>query len=687
MPGSPAQHRGVAMPSDEDLVREQAYLDRAQECLELMRARAQGRAASGAREAQMEGTRDAAILLDTLERRHAMLADAPGALAFGRLDEERGERFYVGRRHIEDDAGDPVVVDWRADVSIPFYRATWADPLGLAHRRRFALDGRELVGFFDEDFTDPDATAAGGGGVPDPLLAELERARTGEMRDIVATIQAEQDVVIRAPLEDCIVVQGGPGTGKTAVGLHRAAFLLYEHRRRLERERLLVVGPNRLFLRYISQVLPSLGETSVVQTTLAGLLAHRYRVRAHDEPDVARLKGDARMATVIRRAATMGLHEHARPVRVRVGSVTVGLPEDEVARLVALVVGRGLPLNQGREQFRRRMLHSLFTRYEEAREAADEDEFLAVARRDRSLTGALDRLWPSVSAPTVVRKLFGSRRFLAAAGDGVLDAGEQRRLYRPATRRLTDEHWTRADLALLDEADDCSAGTPLTFGHVVVDEAQDLSPMELRVVGRRCPSRSMTALGDLAQATTVGGQRDWQEALAHLGAPDGRVAELELGYRVPAPILDLANRLLPLAAPGVRPARSVRLAGEPPRIVHVAPDDLAGAIAESVRDTPDASSIGIIAPTSLLERVANALADAAIEFGDGRLDVALGDRVTLLPPVTAKGLEFDAVTVVEPARIVGEEPSGLRVLYVALTRAVRRLTVVHTEPLPAALVD
>lgn len=672
------------MPSDDELANEQAYLDRAHECLALMRARAFARAASGARTARMEGTAEAAILLDTLERRHDSLADAPGALAFGRLDEERGERFYVGRRHVEDDAGDPVVVDWRTAVAVPFYRATWADPLGLARRRRFAFDGRALVGYFDEDFADPDADVAGGG-MPDPLLAELERARTGEMRDIVATIQAEQDVVIRAPVDECIVVQGGPGTGKTAVGLHRAAFLLYEHRQRLERERLLVVGPNRLFLRYIAQVLPSLGEMSVLQTTVPGLLAHRHRVRGVDPPEVARLKGDARLASVIDRAASLGLRDPDASLELRVGSTAVALEPSEVARIMSLALGRDLPLNHGRDQFRHRILHALFGEYERIRETAEEDDFLANARRDRDLTRALDRLWPAVSAPVLVRKLLGNRRFLAEAATGVLGEQEQHTLYRSASRRLGDEQWTRADLALLDEAEHRVAGTPLTFGHVVVDEAQDLSPMELRLLGRRCPSKSMTVLGDLAQMTSVAGQRDWSEALVHLGAPGGRVAELELGYRVPAPILDLANRLLPQAAPGVRPARSVRLDGEAPRVVAVEPHQLTGAVLASIGDTADAASIGVVAPVSLLDAVAYALVEASLAFADGRRDVALGDRLTLLPPSTVKGLEFDAMIVAEPARIVAEEPSGLRVLYVALTRAVRRLTVLHAEPLPRAL--
>jgi DNA helicase IV len=245
-----------------DLASERARLEFAQVCLDEMRERTANRVANEAVLAANKA--DAEAVKWQLQRRLASLDDDAAVLAFGRIDEASGEQWYIGRRHVEDVSGVPVVVDWRAEVATPFYRATLADPFGLARRRRFVFSGRELTDLFEEDFDDPDSVA-GSGGVPDPLLAELGRARTGQMRDIVSTIQAEQDAIIRAPLESCLVVQGGPGTGKTAVGLHRAAFLLYEHRTLLAREGVLVVGPNPVFLRYISQVLPSLGETSATQ--------------------------------------------------------------------------------------------------------------------------------------------------------------------------------------------------------------------------------------------------------------------------------------------------------------------------------------------------------------------------------------------------------------------------------------
>src|SRR4051812_33119591 len=286
-----------------DLAAEQAYIDRAYACLEAMKVKTTAATASAKEQAKADW--NAAVALAHLTDRLDSMNTGHRVLCFGRLDDEDGSRYYIGRRHVEDQGGDPVVVDWRAPVSVPFYRATFSDPMGLELRRRFSAEGSQLVDIFDEHLDDP-AHDTGGGGVPDPLLAELERARTGAMRDIVGTIQAEQDVVIRAPLDRVVIVQGGPGTGKTAVGLHRAAYLLYEHRVALQRDGVLVIGPNPVFLRYIAEVLPSLGETAVVQTTILGLQG-RFRVRADDEPLVAAIKGSARMAHVVERACRAGI--------------------------------------------------------------------------------------------------------------------------------------------------------------------------------------------------------------------------------------------------------------------------------------------------------------------------------------------------------------------------------------------
>jgi DNA helicase IV len=675
--------------STPQLTAEQAYLDHAHVCLAAMRARAARNVEIAEVRAREEPSPDTSRLLQELEHRHALLAESPIALAFGRLDEETGERFYVGRRHVEDSHGDPVVVDWRADISVPFYRATWADPMGIDRRRRFALEGRELLGLFDEDFADPDSEGAGGGGgVPDPLLAELERGRSGEMRDIVATIQAEQDEVIRAPLGECLVVQGGPGTGKTAVGLHRAAFLLYEHREQLERERLLVIGPNLLFLRYISQVLPSLGETAVTQMTLPGLVAHRFPVRAVEAETTVAIKGDARMATVIARAARSAVATVAPDdIALRAFGITLHLRGPVVQGVLDALHAREVPLRVGREQLRARLERLALDQFTAMRPEADEEDLARELRTRGEITSVVNRLWPVPSAPVLVRRVLGNRRLLARASEGVLTDEERAQLFRKPSRTVSEERWTRADLGLLDEADWVVGGPSRTFGHVVVDEAQDHSAMELRLLARRTSDRSMTLLGDLAQATATGAQTSWAAVLDALEAPHGRVAELELGYRVPAPVLEFANRLLPVAAPGVLPSRSVRETGEAPRVIACeSPDEVSDVTAvAAAAERAEGRSVGIVAPGALLDAIGTALAESEIEYTDGRTAIGLGEAVTLVPPESAKGLEFDAVIVVEPAAIAALGDHGLRLLYIALTRAVRTLTLIHAQPLPTPL--
>ena len=340
-----------------DLASEQEHLDHAYACLAAMRRRTEDTVAIEDMAAQAVDGEIARWHLG--QRLRSLDVDVPG-LAFGRIDEEGtprrpGPTWYVGRRHVEDQHGEPVVVDWRASVSTPFYRATASDPFGLRRRRRFVMSGQHVDDLFDEDFDDPDSIhAARHGGIPDPLLAELERERTGEMRDIVATIQAEQDVVIRAPLDACLVVQGGPGTGKTAVGLHRAAFLLYEHRQLLDEEGVLVVGPNPVFLRYIAQVLPSLGETAVHQTTVERLLGGR--VRAFDTPSVAAVKGDARMAAVLAASAASLIKPPVHDVGIATSWGTARLPASEVGALIEEIRSRGVPHNVGRNALRTQLV-------------------------------------------------------------------------------------------------------------------------------------------------------------------------------------------------------------------------------------------------------------------------------------------------------------------------------------------
>jgi DNA helicase IV len=672
------------MTTHPDLPLEQAYLDRAYEHLARMRART--RAAASVAESAAQAV-DSAIARAHLERRLRSLDGEVDGLSFGRLDDEDGATWYVGRRHVEDERGDPVVVDWRAPVSTPFYRATAADPMELVRRRRFLMTKRRVDDLFDEVFDDADSVdAAHHGGIPDPLLAELERSRTGEMRDIVATIAAEQDVVIRAELDSCLVVQGGPGTGKTAVGLHRAAFLLFEHRERLDREGVLVVGPNPLFLRYIAQVLPSLGEAATRQTTIERLVGGR--VRRTDSDAEARLKGDGRMAELLRR----GAHQHLRPPEV---DVEIGTPwgrlrlsAQEVASAVAEILARDTAFAVGRTALRTRLRRLAWLAHQEARgdTAAPADVFESAMRSNADLNAAVGRIWPSLSAPVLVKRLLTNRRALALAAEGLLDDEEQAHLRRPGARRADDEPWSLAELVLVDEAEALLNGVARSYGHVVVDEAQDLSAMELRAVARRCPSRSMTILGDLAQATAPGAQSSWPDAVRHLGSPaTASIEELELGYRVPKPILDVANALLPTVAPGVRPSRSVRLDGEVPAVVNVPPSEQAAAVAAVVGEHARTwSSVGVVVPAPLMDAVEAALHAGGVAFGDGRRGGLSGVVTVLLPP-EAKGLEFDAVVVVEPDAFLGEGDLGGRLLYIALTRAVQELTLVHSAPLPGPL--
>lgn len=664
-----------------DVAVERARLRFAQECLEAMRMRTAAKVAD--EDVLAANKPDADAVKWQLQRRLASLNDDAGVLCFGRIDEDHGDRWYIGRRHVEDGDGVPVVVDWRAGVATPFYRATLADPLGLRLRRRFVFSGRELSDVFEEDFDDPD-TLAGSGGVPDPLLAELGRARTGQMRDIVATIQGEQDAIIRAPLETCLVVQGGPGTGKTAVGLHRAAFLLYEHRERLSREGVLVVGPNPVFLRYISEVLPSLGETSATQTTVDGLLELRFRLTGTDDRSVAALKGDARMARVIARAASAAIDIPADGVRLTYRGRTATLSREDAVQLVRESRRRGVPIASQRERFRHAIVRAAYdalTRI--VPPGLAEEDFRRELLAETANRKAVDACWRSVTPVGLIRSLLTQRKVLAHAAAGMLDDAEQAQLLRP---RAQADHWTSADLALLDEADALIRGRPREFGHVVVDEAQDLSPMHLRMLARRARRHSMTVLGDLAQATGPAASRSWEDALGHLGRPaNAERADLTMGYRLPGSILALANRLLPVAAPDVAPSRSVRPDGDRPEVRRFASSDLVAATAEhALALAKEFATVAVIAAGDRVDEVRDAIERRGVVLAEPG-EVAPDRPVVVVPASLAKGLEFDAVIVVEPTEVIGSDPHGERLLFVALTRAVQHLAIAHVHDLPVLL--
>ncbi|MCE2511372.1 MAG: ATP-binding domain-containing protein [Acidimicrobiia bacterium] len=717
-----------------DLEAEQAYFDLAHACLDTARERAAmatsvfrtGR--GGTTQARFE--REA--MLEATLARLTKLNIGDRSLVFGRIDPAgTGERFYIGRVGLWDADHDPILVDWRAPVAEPFYRATGREPLGLERRRHFASRGSTLLGIEDEFFGDKAAIGldladrdfdgvAGPPGdgrldgrtVSSALIASLDAARTGRLGDIVATIQGEQDRVIRADMPGVLVVQGGPGTGKTVVALHRAAYLLYTHRFPLESQGVLVVGPNPLFLAYIEQVLPSLGEAGVEQAVLADLLSPAVRVAGLDNEAVGRIKGDPRMAGVVRRA----VRDRRRRLR---DDLTVGyelqrlkITVEQSAEIVADAARRIRKHNAGR-----RLVEEAFftTLAASARQSVDPAQVRDSLSDQIEVREALEWMWPVLTPAHLVNDLYGSKALLRSAAGGRLGDDETGLLHRPRARHASDVTWSFQDVPVLDEARALLGYRPghreedavLTYGHIVVDEAQDLSPMELRMIARRSLNGSMTVVGDIAQATGSWAHDGWESVLE--GLPDRRPArrvELTLGYRIPAPAMALANRVLPYAAPGAMPPSTVRTVGDEPRTVACGAaaarsepamgrpsshdlaalgEALAQVVAEEQAEVGE-GNVAVIVPDSLHEPLRVGLKDRSVVFG-GPGRSGLEQQVTLVPVRLVKGLEVDAAVVVEPARIVAEECQGIRSLYVALTRATRRVTVVHTEPLPDVLVQ
>jgi DNA helicase IV len=674
------------------LAAEREHLVRSRESLARMRARAAqiGDVGVDAFASEALGTARA--------RRLRALADDPSVPPFfGRIDRAgdverpKGETFHVGRRHVRNDAGDPLVIDWRAPMSRSFYRATPADPMGVRRRRRFGFSAGALTSYEDEPLTAGAATrvAAAESRI---LLEEIERPRVGPMRDIVATIQPDQDDLVRAALEDSICVQGAPGTGKTAVGLHRAAYLLYTYPDRLRRSGVLVVGPNRAFLGYIGEVLPALGEIGVTQATIDELLAP-VAVRATDPAEVAALKGDARMAEVLRRAVVRSVRRPEDTVVVVVGTRRYRIPPERLRRYVDDLRRGGVHYEAARERLHLLVAEDVRRQREEAGGAPSDAETARLAR-SAAVRDFVDTVWPAVDPATLVHDLLTDAGRLAAAARGLLDPAEQQLLrWRRPPRSVRSARWSAADAVLVDEVGGLLT-RPDSYGHVVLDEAQDLSAMQCRGIARRCPTGSLTVLGDLAQGTTAWSTPDWQVTLNQLGKPTARIEPLTRGYRVPADVIAFANRLLPHLAVGLEPATSIRPAagGLQVRAVGAAAAAAAQAAVEALAEE---GSVGVIVADFEVAAVGGALTAAGVahlvlgtEPGDTEPDAETEpatSRVSLVPATLAKGLEFDHVVVVEPATIVTAEPRGLRRLYVALTRAVSRLVVVHARPLPAEL--
>lgn len=705
-----------------DLAAEQAYIDRAYECLE--RSRTDAWRIRTLNEADTGGTFQARYERNAFDEqlllRLTQLDLGDAALVFGRIDrfgEADGEieSFHIGRLAVADEHREPVVVDWRAPVSEPFYRATGREAMGLARRRHFAVNGRTLLGIEDELFgeghlgvghdeglgstvaSSVEQTATGLRGYS-TLLTALARGRTGQLGDIVATIQAEQDQIIRSGHNGVLVVQGGPGTGKTVVALHRAAYLLYTFRFPLEDQGVLVIGPNRVFLRYIEQVLPSLGEAGVEQVVLADLVPG-HRIGVVDNNAAKRVKGDIRMVKVIAKA----VHDRQRPVRddveIPFGAGFMRLRAGESARIV----------RDARRRFRR---HNAAHRWIEtevisamiasSRNPDAGVETLRDALRDiPEFRATLTRMWPLLTPAELLHDLFGSGALVRSASEQEFDATEYVLLERKRSAQGVDILWSDSDVALLDEALALLGPRPRksgkideademrVFGHIVIDEVQDLTPMQLRMASRRSLSGAMTVVGDLAQATGPFAPDDWSALLQYL--PNKREQEvigLSVGYRIPAQIMALADKVMIEAAPSLRAPKSVREGDFGPDIVAVrSNDDLLSVVVEQAKillTVVGEGNVAIVCPDEMTDAIDTALTAAGVKHGRAN-NTALDSRLTVVPVSVVKGLELDGVLVVEPARIVASQVHGLRALYVALTRSTQRLTVVHHEPLPASM--
>jgi DNA helicase IV len=733
MPAASADSDDSKDSDDSVIISERTHLAQSREFLHLMRENVLTLAKN-----PMAGDRVSLEYLKAdLYRRAEALKDLPDApLFFGRLDYSElarteedfaGADFHIGRRHVHDKEGTPVVLDWRAPVSRPFYRASQADPMGLTLRRRFGFAGGDLTAYEDEQFTrhgQPRQRQQGADGasrtrstdslsadVPSRLLiSEIERPRSGPMRDIVATIQPEQDDIVRADAATTVCVQGAPGTGKTAVGLHRVAYLLYAHKEQVTRRGVIVVGPNLAFLSYIRNVLPALGELDVTQTTVADLVATRSAsVRAADPDAVATIKGDTRMAELLRRVLWSNLRPPAEPLVVARGARRWRIPAYQVEELAHELRDRGVRYGTGRELLGHRIAHVILTQMEAAGETCDDRTHDSV-RRSAPVRKCVDEVWPKVDPKRLVFTVLSDKDIARRNGASLLSPAELDLIaWQPPPRGPGSARWSPADLVLIDEAADLIERTP-SIAHIVIDEAQDLSPMEVRAIGRRCATGAATVLGDLAQGTTPWAATSWPELLSHLGKPDAAVHELDVGYRVPRQILDYASRLLPSIAPGLRPAASLRADQNALAVVQVAAGELGSRVAQACDQALESpGSVAVICADAQVTEAASALRHAGLGFNvlgaDPDAGAASGisgagvperdipdisgmrssDRLTIVPVTLAKGLEYDHVLLIEPAKIATGEAYGLRRLYVALTRAVSRLTVFHVEPIPAEL--
>jgi DNA helicase IV len=658
-------------PTDEaELAREQKYFDRAWDARERSRrSLSEAAAAVGGK---------ASVALGNAAKGHIeQLGDPDEAVAIGRFDHEDGETLYVGKRVITDDDGELLVISWKARGAAAYFEASYDNPQGVARKRTFEVERNHILAFEDVVFADlaarvDELTALEHEGIDDAVLRDLDASRTGEMRDIVQTIHSLQYELVRSPLEQLLIVQGGPGTGKTVVGLHRVSWLLFNHPQDLTASDVLVIGPNPTFTRYIRQVLPGLGDHQIEHRDLR-TLGPQPGTGREEHPDTARIKGEARMAQLLQRGLVQRVRFPERATTLDVGTagdVLASLTRSEVEDALGRSVSQARSYMIGRASMRSWIATTVEARVRRG-----------VQVPAAAVEAALERIWPSLTPQMFLRDLFGSRdRLLAAAGEH-FSAAEVTRLFRPASDRVSDERWTLTDVALLDEVDMLLSGTGSAFGHIVLDEAQDLSPMQLRSVRRRSRSGSYTVLGDLAQSTGLWARESWDDVVQTLRFrhPSAIVA-LKLGYRVPQQIYALAAQLLPYSAPTVEPPSVIRIGPAEPDLRSVSAAELG---AEAVRAARDYAArglfVGIICADEHRSAVVKVLNEEDVQYQD-TLGGALGTSINLVSAVNAKGLEFEAVVVVEPESIAAQSAHGLRLLYVALTRTTKYLTVVHSGP-------
>lgn len=720
------------MSNNPDLAAEQKFLAHAYDRLESMRRAAQEMMESvlstpkgGTHQARAE--RDVVVRqsLNRLER----LEIGDQALCFGGIDYSGSlaevSEFHIGRVAVSDDDMEPLVVDWRAPVAEPFYRATGKNPMELSRRRHFAVEHRQVVSIEDEYFNSGDLSAMPEGDDlqlmgPGALFAAVTRARTGRMADIVATIQSQQDQIIRAPLSETLVVQGGPGTGKTAVALHRAAYLLYTHRMRLELQGVLVVAPNRTFARYIDNVLPSLGETGVEILTVEGL-AGFGEAKLQEDPEKELVKGDLRMAAFIAKA----VRDRQRPLKedqyLAIGAFMVQISVKDSVEAVRIARRRSGSHNQRRKFVESFLAVRLVEKYLSKRELRVKDDLVVSdivvpelelapggddendirrdiairVRKSAQFQAVIQRIWPKLTPETFLSDLFSHMPLIRLAGREIFTETELQHLYRSHNRDESRFSWSRSDVVLLNEARTLignysskgkSADEERGYGHIIVDEAQDLTPMAARMIGRYSLSGSMTLVGDTAQSTSPFGPRSWDEVIAPLPkAKSTSVVQLNVNYRTPEEVMNIAGQVMKRFAPELELATSIRKSGEPVILIKTHPSEFDQALISTVgseMEKVDLGTVGVIVPRDSVDSFKTKLNNAGIEVG-----LSLVSPVSVLAIDEAKGLEFDSVIISGADRLVGNSAENLQALYVAMTRTTKRLIILDNKDTPDFVVN